>query len=81
MNDIPNMAVAAAKDHPAKDGNGIFGFGVDDGQCAAALRNLADRLDAGTAIAQEMSDATHATAGDFTLRTLTFKFAVRHEAD
>lgn len=69
--DVPNLAVLAAKRV------GRHSFGVTKDGAATALRLLADQIAAEIVLPQEMVDATTASVDDFTVRTLTFTFAVK----
>lgn len=71
--DLPNLADVAATRC------GDLGFGITRENAGAALRLLADQLDAGTVLPQRLVDATETTVDEFTLHTLTFVFAVKHE--
>lgn len=72
---LPNIAEMSAKAH------GHFSFGVNRENTAAALRLLADQIDAGAVVPQSMTDSTTAEGDDFVLRTVTFVFVEQHQPD
>ncbi len=52
---------------------GEYMFGVSDGACVQSLRRLADAIEAGTILPQNVKIETFADVDDFTRTVLTFE--------
>jgi hypothetical protein len=55
-----------------------YQFGLQREKVAGALRRLADEVDAGDILPQEMSDTTSSSVGDYVLRKVFIKFGLRN---
>ncbi|HEY6307494.1 MAG TPA: hypothetical protein VI488_13665 [Candidatus Angelobacter sp.] len=52
---------------------GKYAFGLDEARTAAALRKLADEIEAGSVALHRVSTSSHATHEEFTIRELVIE--------
>jgi hypothetical protein len=52
---------------------GKYAFGLDEARTAAALRKLADEIEAGSVALHSVSTSSHATHEEFTIRELVIE--------
>jgi len=52
---------------------GRFAFGLEDAKAAAALRQLADDIDAGIVVLHSVTTSSHAMHDEFAVRELTIE--------
>lgn len=52
---------------------GRFAFGLEDAKAVAALRQMADDIEAGIVVLHSVSSSSHATHDEFVVRELTIE--------
>jgi len=52
---------------------GRYAFGLNDAKAVAALRQLADEIEAGTVTLQSVTTSSHATHEEFSIREVTIE--------
>jgi hypothetical protein len=55
------------------DRAGRHAFGLNDAKAVAALRRLADEIEAGTVVLQSVSTSSHATHEEFAVREIVIE--------
>jgi len=70
------LAIANLAEESARPIGG-HSFGITKQGASAALRKLADTIDAGGAAPQKVSHSTHATGDDFVMHTVSVTFAAK----
>jgi len=71
MSRIDNIAAASAI------APGVYQFGLSQPNISAALRTLADGIDAGIVLVQDVRHITRAAPDDFVAHTIVIRFATK----